>query len=594
MGLYRFIKEDVLKIKVVKNNTEFSGLPITDDAHDIAQQQIHDVSGGSVLDGEAIAKFRTLSSDRNEKYAAYENMLSDATISAAIEMYADDATQYNPRTGKVIWAESDDNDIAKAANRLIDVLQLNEKAWRHIYGLCTYGDLYLRIYREGDNADYEDLLNVATGLIRTKVQDTSRPLEEYVEYIEDPSTIYDLQLKDKTCGFVRIITTNQTAMHDNFLYNGININQVNVDNIDFYDRRSFVHISLSESISRTPELLGIHNSAENTTKVYKIKTGKSILADAYEPAQTVKLLEDSLLLSRLTKSALIRLLQIEVGDMPKPEVESLLRRVKNMIEQKIALNKNDGSVRSYNSPGPMENIVYFPTKNGKGAITLNNLGGDVNIKDIADIDYFNNKLLSALKTPKQFLNYDSPEGLGNGTSLTKISSRYAHTVMRIQNAYKYGITTLLNLFFLDKGLDYINKFTIKMVAPSTIEDAERDEQMSNHIQQTRDITDLVTDVITESGKAKVLLNLLSSYLGLPEIADIVENNTNVPLEDEDVETYEDDYGEEDTDFGNDFDRPSQGGFDNEPSMDFGEAELDVGGETSEPTDFEPPPMEPEA
>ena len=94
-----------------------------------------------------------------------------------------------------------------------------------------------------------------------------------------------------------------------------------------------------------------------------------------------------MLLNRITKSSIIRLINVEVGDMPKPEVESLLRRVKNMIEQKIALNKNNGEVRSYNSPGPMENIVYFPTKNGKGAITLNNLGGDVNIKDIADIDY---------------------------------------------------------------------------------------------------------------------------------------------------------------------------------------------------------------
>lgn len=601
MGIFRYLTEDVLKIKIVKNNNDFEGIPITGDSQDITVQQIEDVDGGSILDGEAIAKFRTLSSDRSEKYVAYENMLNDATIAAAIEMYADDSTQYNSRTGKVIWAESEDSDIADAANRLIDVLQLNEKAWRHIYSLCTYGDLYLRIYRQGDCADYEDLLNVTSGIIRTKVQDTSRPMEEYVEYVEDPASIYDLQIKDKTCGFVRIKTdNNSTSNTDNFLYNGITINQVNIDNIDFYDRRSFVHISLSESISRNPELLGITNSKENSTKVYKIKTGKSILADAYEPAQTVKLLEDSLLLSRLTKSALIRLLQIEVGDMPKPEVESLLRRVKNMIEQKIALNKNNGEVRSYNSPGPMENIVYFPTKNGKGAITLNNLGGDVNIKDIADIDYFNNKLLSALKTPKQFLNYDSPEGLGNGTSLTKISSRYAHTVMRVQNAYKYGITTLLNLFFLDKDLDYINKFTIKMVSPATIEDVERDELMSSHISQCRDISDLADDVLSEEGRVEVKKTLFSSYLGLPEIADIIEEYNNVAPGEGEVE-----YGPDD-DFDSDFESHSGGG--SRPSMDFGppggDFESDIefetpGGGMEEPTDFEtstpePPTITPEA
>lgn len=525
MGFIQNLFEDKLKIKFVKNNNEFSGVPITSDKEDITYKQINDIGSSSLLDGEAIATFRRLSSNRQEKYTSYENMLTDATIAAAMEMYADDATQYDPKKGKIIWVEAADPDIAKAANRLIDVLQINEKAWKHIYSLCTYGDLYLRIYREGDTADYEDILNVQPGVIRTKVQDTSRPMEEYIEYVEDPSTIYDLQIKDKTSGFVRMHTTNTNTQNANsYIHNSIGVHQVSINNVDFYDRRSFVHISLAESISRNPEYLAISDPENNSTTVYKVKSGKSILADAYEAAQTVKLLEDSMLLSRLTKSALIRLLQIEVGDMPKPEVENLLRRVKNMIEQKIALNKNNGEARSYNSPGPMENIIYFPTKEGKGAITLNNLGGDVNVKDIADIEYFNNKLLSALKTPKQFLNYDSPEGLGNGTSLTKISSRYAHTIMRIQSAYKAGIATLLNLFFLDKGLEYINKFTVKMVSPATIEDIERDEQMSNRINQVSDILNLISEVVDDQGKIDTLVHLLSEYLNLSEIAGIIKDH----------------------------------------------------------------------
>lgn len=551
MGALQRLMEDKLKIKFVKNNKEYSGIPITSNNEDITQRQIHNVDGGSLLDGEAIATFRTLSSDRQERYKEYENMLTDATTAAAIEMYADDATQYDPKTGKIIWVESDVPDIAKAANRLLDVMQINEKAWKYCYALCTFGDVYLRIYREGDTADYEDLLTAQPGVIRTKVQDTSRPMEEYVEYVEDPSTIYDLQIKDKTSGFVRIRTTN-VSNHYQYIHNSMNINQVNIENIDFYDRRSFVHISLSESISRQPEYLAIKDNANNSSTIYKVKTGKSILQDAYEASQTVKLLEDSMLLSRLTKSALVRLLQIEVGDSPKPEVENLLRRVKNMIEQKISMNTNSGEARSYNSPGPMENIVYFPTRNGKGNITVNNLGGDVNVKDIADIDYFNNKKLSALKTPKQFLNYDSPEGLGNGTSLTKVSSRYAHSVMRVQNAFKSGITTLLNLFFLDKGLEYINKFTVKMVSPSTIEDIERDEQMSNRISQVNDIMSLISETVTDEGKVETLKTLLSNYLNLSEIAAIVDKY-NI-LENEET-------SDEDMDFEGDFEGGDFGGTD---------------------------------
>ncbi len=573
MGFIQHLFEDKLKIKFVKNNNEFSGVPITSDKEDITYKQINDIGSGSLLDGEAIATFRRLSSNRQEKYTSYENMLTDATIAAAMEMYADDATQYDPKKGKIIWVEAADPDIAKAANRLIDVLQINEKAWKHIYSLCTYGDLYLRIYREGDTADYEDILNVQPGVIRTKVQDTSRPMEEYIEYVEDPSTIYDLQIKDKTSGFVRMHTTTNTQNANSYIHNSIGVHQVSIDNVDFYDRRSFVHISLAESISRTPEYLAISDPENNSTTVYKVKSGKSILADAYEAAQTVKLLEDSMLLSRLTKSALIRLLQIEVGDMPKPEVENLLRRVKNMIEQKIALNKNNGEARSYNSPGPMENIIYFPTKEGKGAITLNNLGGDVNVKDIADIEYFNNKLLSALKTPKQFLNYDSPEGLGNGTSLTKISSRYAHTIMRIQSAYKAGITTLLNLFFLDKGLEYINKFTVKMVSPATIEDIERDEQMSNRINQVSDILNLISEVVDDQGKIDTLVHLLSEYLDLSEIAGIIKDHNILESRgSNDIEF--DDIGGDRGDTYNNFGSPSDD-FDRNDNFSVSEPDMDV-------------------
>lgn len=522
MGIFKKLTEDVLHIKFVKKD-ENSGIPITGNDDDLTYKQISNAENGSILDTEAISRFRTLSQNRNDRYKAYEEMLLDATTSAAIEMYADDATQYDPKTGRIVWAESDDPDIATAANRLLDVLQIDDKVWRHIYSLCTYGDLYLRIYRTGDNSDYQDMLNPVAGTVRTKVQDLKRPMEEYVEYVEDPSTIYDLQLKDKTASFVRLKTTEPEAETSvNMLFKNLNVNKVDSQNIDIYDNRSFIHISLSESISRNPELLAIEDPKTGATTVYKVKTGKSILADAYESAQTVKLLEDSLLLSRLTKSALIRLLQIEVGDMPKPEVESLLRRVKNMIEQKIALNTQTNEARSYNSPGPMENIVYIPTKNGKGTVTLNNLGGDVNIKDIADIEYFNNKKLSALKTPKQYLNYDAPEGLGNGTSLSKLSSRYGHTLMRVQNAYISGITTMLNLFFLDKDLDYINKFTIKMVRPTTIEDMERDEQVSSRVGQVSDLMNLLDTAVTDKGKLEILTSFLNTYLNLPEVAELLE------------------------------------------------------------------------
>ena len=583
MGKIRQLFEDALRIKIVPKENKYVGTNITDDRNDLVNKQIKSAEGGSLIDVEAINKFRTLSSDRHERYNQFEDMLKDATIAAAIEMYADDATQYDYKTGKIIWAEAEESDVANAANRLIDVLGINDKVWNHIYALCAYGDVFLRLYRKGDESDYSQLYGNHEGqtAIRVKKEDPSRPIEEYIEYVDDPATMYDLQIRDKTSGYIRMFNVNEeqsSAMYSTLFTKTLDLSDVNI-----YDRKSFVHICLTGNISRNPEIITLHDSNTGETQVYKVKTGKSVLADAYQPSQTVKLLEDSLMLSRVTKSALVRILQIEVGNMPKAEVEALLRRIKNMIEQKMALNKQNGVVSSYNSPGPIENIVYVPTKEGKGAITSNNLGGDVNIKDIVDVDYFNNKKLSALKIPKQYLNYDAPEGLGNGTSLTKLSSRYAHTIMRIQNAYITGITNLLNIFFLDKGLDYINKFTLKMVSPATIEDTERDELVTNRLNQASDILNMIEGKTDESGIFETVCWILTNFLNLDEISDILQNHKVVQ---------DDSVGFDVSSEGHDFESDDFGGG---PSFDMGgpdigggmESDMDMGSDVGEEPSMTP-------
>lgn len=554
-------------------------------SQDITKKQIEsdDVASAPLVDVSSIHNFCSISTNRHNKYVGFEEMLEDPIIAAALEMYADDACQYND-SGKIIWAEGDDIDAVAAANRLIDVLDINKNCWRDIYSLCTYGDLYLRLYREGDESDYTTMYDSThRGMsFLVKPEDTGRQFEEYVEYVDNPASIFDLQTKGKTAGFIRVCDTSEIR-DDSTIFKTQPLQSVSVGNIISYDRTSFIHVSLSESVNRTPELLRIENNEEDST-IYKIKSGKSILADAYPVTQTLKLLEDSLTLNRMTRSAILRLIQIEVGDMPKSDVTNLLHRIKNNFEQKMAMNMQSGLTKSYNSPGPMDNMVYTVTKGGLGAVTVNNIGGDVNVKDIADLDYFNNKKLAALKIPKQFLNFDSPEGIGgNGTSLTKISSRYAHTIIRIQNAYTQGITDLINYFFLDKDLDFINKFTIRMVAPGTVEDTERSEKLNNDISQTRDLLDLFSELSDET-RLRALQLLMSNKLRLNELASLISEELEKMEKEESTEDSDDDF--DDFQSNDDFDD-----FDTDLGSPSGppDTESELGQETPPPE-----PMEPES
>jgi len=579
-GFFRRLLEDRLKIRVRPN--EYSEISnISSEADDLTVRQLSSdhIDGTPLIDMTTLNEFFTISQNRNNKFLGFEEMLEDPIIAAAVEMYADDATVYND-AGDVIWAEGDEPDIVEAANRLIRVLGLNEKAWRHIYSLCVYGDLYLRLYSEGDQSDYATMYNTNTNYaqLTIKPEDSQRHLEEYVEFVDNPACLFDLQNKDKTTGFIRVADTTQIEVDK--VFSTQPLQTVKISNTVMYDRKAFIHISLSESISRNPELLKV-DEGDGQSNIYKIKSGKSILEDAYPVTQSLKLLEDSLLLNRLTKSAIVRLLQVEVGDMPKPEVTNFMHRFKNNLEQKMAVDKRTGLSKSYNSPGPVENIVYSVTKNGLGAVNVQTLGGDVNVKDISDLDYFNNKKLAALKIPKQYLNFDSPEGIGgNGTSLTKISSRYAHTIKRIQNAYIQGITNLINYFFIDKDLDYVNKFTIKMVSPSTVEDAERSETLSNNINQVNDIMNLV-DTLPDDNKMAILASLFSQKLNLTDIAGIIQEYADKLAEEgSDEDTF--DIGSDRNAFSGGGRSGSGGGFDDFDNN-FGG---DFGGDFESETDFE--------
>lgn len=547
----RFNPDTGLRVRMATVPGVDNELGVSSSSEDLTNKQIE--SENSIIDATEVEKFMTLSSYRDERYVAFETMLSDPIVSAAVEMYADDATQYN-RDGNIIWAESDDPVIAEAANRLIRVLDIQNSAWRHIYSLCVYGDLYLRLYKNGDKSDTLDYDDTNISSLTIIPEDNTRNLEERIEYVNNPATVFDLQDKDKTTGFIKTksaVNASSSYVSHNFICNGFStaVSTIQSRNCEMLHNKSYVHIMLSESVNRNPEYISVENeNGENT--VYKIKIGKSMLEDAYSATRRLDLLEDSLTLSRMSKSAVIRLLQIEIGDAPKPEGENILRRVKNLVEQKMAVNTQTGRTRSYNSPGPIENTIYVPVKGGKGQITTSTIGGDVDIKSIADIEYFQNLKLAALKIPKQYLNFDSAEGFSNGTSLTKVSSRYAHTIMRIQTAYIKGITNLLNIFFIDKGLDYVNKFKIRMVSPATVEDAERDDQLNDKINQTRDIIELADSIgIDDEAKQAIFVKLLNEFVGSPEIADLVNKSFKRGTNDSDEENT--DSNSEDYDFNED-------------------------------------------
>lgn len=586
------------------------------------------IDSSSMVDLSQLNSFRTIATDRESLYEVYDEMRNDSVISSALEMYADDATQYN-REGSVIWVDSSEPNIAAFGNRLIDVLGLNTNAWSHIYSLVTYGDLYLETFTDDplDNEDLEQDPLFHQVMINLRPQNAGYHMQEYIEMHANPAEIFDLVKRGKTVGYVKSPMPDKAETNNFTFKSSYVVNNVNANSETVYDPRKFIHISIGNDINRYPESVsiqfnlpqfdkddkqkkrnkirtddgtdvrnynnnGVRTSSSSTgagtdglsVKTYSVKRGQSILQDIYTTYQIVSLMEDAILLNRVTRSSIIRLLQVEVGDMSKSQVNTVLKRLKQMIEQRNMMDKPNGRFKSQASPGPVDNIIYVPTRNGKGTVTMSNIGGDVDVKSIADLDYFANKLYAGLKIPKSFLGQDIEGGLSAGSSLTKLDARYARTIKRIQNAYIQGITTLINLFALDKGLDdYVNKFDVKMVSPATTEDSEKDENMSTKMDLISSFIELLGEAYTEETKKEVFEYFVSTWLSDSTITEILSKDDE-PEEEamEDSEDEEGGFGETepisgggddfnmDMDFGGDdsgFDDTSTDDFSNETSDD---------------------------
>lgn len=597
--------EDFLKIRIKGKPSKETEIGIASKSNTLVNVLDELSDSSHLVDLGEFQKFRTLGTDRNSQYRMYDEMALDTIISTALELYTDDATQYNTN-GQVVWAESEDPNVSAFANRLIDVLQINENAWSHIYALVKYGDLYLQLYEDGEIEDDPIIKSIDHSNIDLVSNKKGSKLVEYMDAVPNPADIFDLSSRGKTIGFVGVHNmdnSDQDTVFRSYMYNKDD------NNIQIFKPNKFVHVMLGTNTERFPETFSINyevpvkggKEGETTMKTasYKVKRGKSILYDTYKTYRELQLMEDALLLNRVTRSSIIRILQIEIGDMPPNQAEQVLRKYKRLIEQKNFMDKGQGTFSSSASPAPIDNVLYVPTREGKGAVNMSNMGGDVDVKSITDIDHFKKKLYGGLKIPPMFLgDTDDSAGFNGGTSLTKLDSRYARTIKRIQNAYISGITTLINLFALDRGLTkYINNFTIKMTSPATTEDAERDETLSTRADVVDRLLGIIPeDMIDPKTRKEIIVYLMSNYLSQPDVSGMVEQDETLneaseeEMDDMDMESHGEGGGgfgggrtDIDMNFGGggeeEFGEPTAGEeytaptAEEEPEMDFGDLEL---------------------
>lgn len=268
---------------------------------------------------------------------------------------------------------------------------------------------------------------------------------------------------------------------------------------------------------------------------FKLSKGEGFIEDARVAWQVLSALEDILLLTRMTRSALYRIFSVEVGSKGNAEVKRILDNLKSRMKMDETINVKEKVYNSELRQIPLGDSIFIPTRKGVGVIDVKTVGGDINLRDAIDLDYFKDKLFAALRIPKAFFGFgDDTAGMMNN-SLAKMDTRYARTIKRIQNILSVGLKDLCLMYLRktrsDKILDELPDFRIVFTSINTAEDNDRVE-----VKKTK--MDTLTNMIDVLGKMGINLaegnykttrdNLIKEWFGADVLESVIKDEKGLP------------------------------------------------------------------
>ena len=467
-------------------------------------------------DNNIIASLRALSNDRQSKINDYREMLRDGVTLSAVELISEDASLVDNDTGLAAWVESADNpDFAEMMTSFLrNKFRINDIIYPLAFNIVTFGECFVNT--NYSNIEYRKEYTVG----------------DYFT-IAEPEDVVHIYRYGVPLGYLFRPQSKDSSMLE--------------DTDKLLPERSFIHF-ISDRASR-----------EHLSSGSYIQYGSSFLEAARQYYKQRQLLDDLLILARLTRSSFYRLFSVDVGSASSQDTARMMRELKTAVSSKQSINVSTEVFSSKSSPILTGGNVYFPTRNGQGAVTVQEVGGDVNVSALADIDYFDDRYYGALKVPKQFLGQsdEAPGGIGD-TTLTQLDIRYARTVKRCQRIIKSGLKDLIYWYCSIHNI-LPPSFTIEMPRILTAEDTRLSDIQKAEIETTSSILELVKNVdetiFENADKAKLIAALLNRVSNDEDIIDslnlnqFIKKDNQSSSEESDTDSGKEESNEDDFDFG---------------------------------------------
>ena len=195
-----------------------------------------------------------------------------------------------------------------------------------------------------------------------------------------------------------------------------------------------------------------------------------------------------MLIYRLARAPERRVFYVDVGNMPATKVEMYMERLKQKFKKEKFWDSQTGNISERYNPLSTDEDFFVPTR-PKGSTKIETLPGAQNLGETDDVKYFRDKLLAALKVPKDYIveKDKSPERKAN---LSQLDIKFARAVTRVQREVEIGLTTLVkrHLTLRKIPIPTMKGLEINLCPPSDMFEKRRlelDEQKTRVVQAVK-------------------------------------------------------------------------------------------------------------
>ena len=178
----------------------------------------------------------------------------------------------------------------------------------------------------------------------------------------------------------------------------------------------------------------------------------SHLHKAIKPLNQLRMLEDAVVIYRISRAPERRIFYIDVGNLPKIKAEQYLRDIMNKYKNKLVYDSNTGEVKDERKHMSMLEDYWLPRREGGRGTEITTLPGGENLGELADVDYFKTKLYKALNVPPSRLEQDSGFILGRAEEISRDEVKFTRFVERLRARFNILFNDLLEKQLLLKGI----------------------------------------------------------------------------------------------------------------------------------------------